>query len=323
MAHTTLRVAVTGAAGSIAYHFLFQMMDSIYAGYDVELRLLDLHQSLGILQAVKMELEDCAFKNLLSVVITDDPMHAFQNAQWIIMLGAHPRGKGMERSDLLACNGEIFSQQGSIIGQYADPNVQVVVVGNPCNTNAMIASAHAPQLPVSSFTAMMMLDSMRALSYLSSHMLWHTQDVRNVIVWGNHSQNVVADAGCVRVKNQPYDIDQVWRDTVWIPFVQQRGAQVIAQKGSSSSASAAYALIQHIHYLMQRDTDIFSLAVCSRGEYGSHPGTWVSLPHRMVAGERQVVLDLPLDAALQAKIQLSFDDCAHERDICKKLALIS
>lgn len=317
MLNKPLRIAITGAAGQIAYQFIFMLFERAFSGCVIELYLLDIANQIERLKAIKMELEDCAIAQLKYVLITDQAEVAFNQADWIIMLGAYPRMQGMQRSDLLSKNAQIFKMHGLVIDSLASKEVQVVVVGNPCNTNAMIASSAAKTIPKSAFTSMSVLDQNRAVSSLANYLQCSVDDIDGVVVWGNHSSTLVPDAHHATCRGLPIPITS-WMHEVWIPWVQNRGAQVIEQRGSSSAASAAYAICDHIRYLRQHNSAIFSLGVHSKGEYGSCEGTWVSMPHQMQNGQRILIDNIKHGLHMKKLLKLSFDELAEERSICNE-----
>lgn len=317
-----VRVAITGAAGNIAYSLLPLILTRLFSGRSLEFRLLDLESQRPRLEGVGMELEDLASDRLKSLILTSDEEEAFDQADWVLMLGAYPRQEGMERRDLLARNGAIFKRQGALIGAYASSGVQVVVVGNPCNTNAMIAAHAAHTLPPEAFTAMMMLDHNRARSMLAQLIGCQPHDVEGLAIWGNHSSTMVAEAEEIFVHGVPYQIDpnRLYHD--WLPAVQERGAAIIAKRGLSSAASAAWALCDHIELLTAQETGVFSVAVHATGVYGTTPGTWVSLPHRKRKG-RLCLEERVLSDRLQASFARSVQELAEEREACRALGLLS
>lgn len=316
-----IRIAITGAAGNIAYQFMFMLFERAFKGVRIDLRLLDLPNHIERMKGMKMELEDCAIEYLNDVIVTSEAADAFEGVDWIIALGAYPRLQGMERSDLLEKNAEIFKALGQSIDQYASKNVQVVVIGNPCNTNAMIASNAAPSIPKRAFTAMTLLDQNRAIQSLSDHLGCCVSDIDNLIIWGNHSATLVPSVEHASCRGERIVLDSLWYES-WVTWVQNRGASVIAQRGASSAASASYAICDHIRHLRMHDSKVFSLSVCSNGEYGSVAGTWVSMPHQMCAGERKLLNDWSVSDAMGQRLQISFEELASEKKLCEELSLL-
>lgn len=315
-----INIAITGGAGSIAYQLTFLLLNKL-SDKTIHLRLLDLESQMHKLTALKMEIEDCAFKNLASLVITSDIAEAFTDAQLIIMLGSYPRLLGMERKDLLIKNGIIFREQGRYIDEYAADDVQVIVVGNPCNTNAMIASSVCRRIPFHAFTALSLLDQNRAAQSLANYLDKPLSSFKDLAVWGNHSSTVVPDIWNSKINGQKVQIDQNWVYNIWIPFVRQRGADIIAKKGSSSSASAAHAILEHIENILAEETDIFSICVKSHGEYGSTPGTWVSMPHKKHLGKLILINKIEHDDRMLSLIEESFTELAEERQRCLEIGI--
>lgn len=322
MSAQPLRVAITGAAGNIAYQLAFMLFEKAFPGLNIELRLLDLPEQMAKLQGVAMELEDCALPGLSGICITDKSEVAFEQANWIIMLGAFPRLQGMERSDLLVRNAGIFNTLGRSIGQHASEKVQVIVVGNPCNTNAMIAANAAKNIAPSAFTSLSFLDQNRAVQALATHLGCPVQELSGVTVWGNHSAKLVTDLTSATCRGLPVSVDSAWVYDHWMPWVQNRGANVIKQRGASSAASAAHAVCEHIRHLRMLDSPIFSLGVQSKGEYGSVPGTWVSMPHQMRSGHRVLIDNYVHDERMLSLLKASFEELAIERKLCQELSLL-
>ena len=279
-----VNVAITGAAGQIGYALAFRVAAGALLGRDtpVNLHLLEITPALPALNGVVMELNDCAFPTLNKVVATDDAKVAFKDCQVALLVGARPRGPGMERKDLLLANAQIFSAQGKALNEVADRNVKVLVVGNPANTNALIARANAPELDQRNFTAMTRLDHNRALSQLAEKTGTHVNDITRMTIWGNHSATQYPDLSHAQVDGKPAKIlvDQKWIEESFIPVVQQRGAAVIKARGSSSAASAASAAIDHVRTWVHGtpEGDWVSMAVPSDGSYGIQPGVIYSYP---------------------------------------------
>lgn len=322
---TPVHVAVTGAAGQISYALLFRIISGDLAGADqpVVLHLLDIPDALGALQGIQMELADCAPPLLADVVVTDDPHVAFAEADMAFLVGARPRGPGMERQDLLHVNAEIFSVQGKALNAVAKPSVKVLVVGNPANTNALIAMKNAPDLPERCFSAMTRLDHNRAVGLLASHCGCAVTDVRQVSIWGNHSTTQYPDLHHALVKGQPALslVDEAWYRNDFIPTVQKRGAAVIAVRGKSSAASAAHAAFEHMRSWVHgtAENDWVSMAVPSDGSYGIAEGLIYSFPVKIRGGEFAIVQDLDIDEFSREKMALSEAELLLERDMVKHL----
>ena len=320
------RVAITGAAGQIGYQLAFRIASGQLLGPDtpVVLQLLEIPPALGALKGVEMELLDCAFPTLAGVVSTDQPDVAFRDANYALLVGARPRGPGMERKDLLLENAKIFSAQGKALNDHADRKVRVLVVGNPANTNALIAYSNAPDLDHARFTAMTRLDHNRALAQLSAKTGATVNDIRQMTIWGNLSATQYPDiAHCtVGGKPAPSLVDEAWVRDDFIPTVQQRGAAIIKARGASSAASAANAALDTVKSLLSPtpDGDWHSVAVCSDGSYGIEKGIIASMPIRTTAdGGWEVVQGLPIDAFSQEKIDATVAELLEERDAVKGL----
>ena len=309
---TPVRIAITGAAGQIGYSLLFRIASGAMLGPDtpVILQLLEVTPALGALSGVKMELDDCAFGPLVDVVCTDDANVAFGDADIAMLVGAMPRKDGMERSDLLSANGGIFKPQGQAISANAKKNVKVLVVGNPANTNSLIAMNNAPNIDPRQFTAMTRLDHNRAVSQLAQKLGRPTTSVKKMTIWGNHSTTQYPDLFHAEVdgKNAAQLInDQQWLEDTYIPTVAKRGAAVIKARGSSSAASAANAALEHIRSWVQGtpEGDWVSMAVPSDGSYGVPEGLISSFPCTCVNGEYSIVQGLDIDAFSRARIDAS------------------
>jgi malate dehydrogenase len=324
-----VRVAVTGAAGQIGYSLLFRIASGSMLGPDqpVILHLLEITPALGALGGVVMELDDCAFPLLAGVVATDDANRAFDGVNTALLVGSRPRTKGMERKDLLEANGAIFTVQGKALAAGAAADVRVLVVGNPANTNCLIAMSNAPTIPRDRFTAMTRLDHNRAKAQLAKRVGVPVTDVTRMTIWGNHSATQYPDAfhALVAGRNAAEVVgDQAWIENVFIPTVQQRGAAVIEARGSSSAASAANAAIDHVHDWMSGTPagDWVSMAVCSDGAYGVAEGLISSFPVTTADGAYRVVPDLGIDAFSRARIDASVNELAEERDAVGELGLL-
>jgi malate dehydrogenase len=293
----------------------------------VILQLLEITPALGALNGVKMELEDCAFPLLSDVVLTDDANVAFGDADVALLVGAMPRKDGMERKDLLSANGGIFKPQGEAIGRSAKKNVKVLVVGNPANTNALIALSHASGINPRQFTAMMRLDHNRAISQLAAKLGKPVSTVKKMTVWGNHSTTQYPDLSYCEVDGKPAKSlvnDQTWINDTFIPTVAKRGAAVIKARGASSAASAANAAIDHVRswVLGTQAGDWVSMAVPSDGSYGVPEGLVSSFPCTCAGGDYSIVKDLPIDADSRARIDASVAELKEERDAVRSLGLI-
>lgn len=323
-----VRVAVTGAAGQIGYALLFRIASGQMFGNDtdVSLNLLELPQTLGGLKGVAMELDDCAFPLLKNVVCTSDVNEAMKDVNWAVLVGAVPRKEGMERADLLKINGGIFTAQGRAINDHAADDVRVFVVGNPCNTNCLIAMNNAPDVPRNRFYAMTMLDELRARKQLAIKAGVPVTEVTRMTIWGNHSSTQYPDFYNARISDKPVTdkIDLQWLQNDFIPLIQKRGAEVIKARGASSAASAANAALMGVHHLVH-DTvqgETFSVAKASEGEYGVDEGLIFSFPCRTENGKLNVVKGLKHEAFGDEKIRLTLDELRHERDAVQALGLI-
>ena len=324
-----VRVVVTGAAGQIGYALLFRIASGQLLGPDtpVELRMLEIPQARGALDGVGMELDDCAFPLLSGYVATDDPNEAFDGANVCLLVGARPRTKGMERGDLLEANGAIFTVQGKAINDKAADDVRVLVVGNPANTNALIAMHSAPDVPNDRFTAMMRLDHNRALTQVAQKTGVQVAEVTNMTIWGNHSATQYPDVVHAKVSGKSaWDTisDEAWVADTFIPTVQTRGAAIIEARGGSSVASAANAAIDHMRdwVLGTPAGDWVSMGVPSKGEYGTPEGLIVGLPCTCSGGEWNVVEGIDLDEFSKPRIERSVAELEEERQAVKDLELI-
>ncbi len=325
----TVRVAITGAAGQIGYALLFRIASGAMLGPDVRvvLQLLEVTPALGALGGVRMELDDCAFPLLEGVVTTDDPRVAFADADVALLVGAMPRKDGMERGDLLSANGGIFKPQGAALGEVASRDVKVLVVGNPANTNALIAMRHATGLGPRNFTAMTRLDHNRAVSQLAAKVGRPVSSVRRMTIWGNHSALQYPDIAHCLVDGRPAPEvvgDEAWVRETFVPTVAKRGAAVIKARGSSSAASAANAAIDHVRSWVRGtpEGDWVSMAVPSDGSYGVAEGLVSSFPCECRDGEWRIVRGLAIDDHARGKIDASVGELADERDAVRGLGLI-
>ena len=322
---TPIHIAVTGAAGQISYSLLFRLAAGSFLGSDhpIVLHLLELPSAMNALQGVVMELNDCASPLLHRVEITDDPMVAFKNVDYAFLVGAHPRGPGMERKDLLEVNADIFSAQGKALNAVAARNVKVLVIGNPANTNALIALKNAPGLNPGNFSSMSRLDHNRAISQLADKCGVLTTDINNMIIWGNHSITQYPDLHHVRVKGQNALslVDESWFVNEFISTVQQRGAAVIKARGQSSAASAANAAIDQMRDWVfgTEEGNWVSMGVLSDGSYGIAKDLFFSFPVMVVNGEVIIVKGVDMNEFSMQKLSLTEAELLDERDAIKDL----
>jgi malate dehydrogenase len=326
---TPVRVAVTGAAGQIGYSLLFRIASGQMLGEDqpVILQLLDITPAMDALKGVAMELEDCAFPLLSDIVRTDDPSEAFGDVSYALLVGARPRSKGMERKDLLEANGGIFKPQGKALSDNAASDVKILVVGNPANTNALIAMNNAPNIPNERFTAMTRLDHNRAIAQVAAKTGTTVSDITKMTIWGNHSATQYPDLFHAEVKGQNAAAlvnDQAWLESDFIPTVQQRGAAIIEARGLSSAASAANAAIDHMRTwaLGSAKGDWVSMAIPSDGSYGVAEGIISSFPVTCANGKYEIVQGLDIDDFSRSRIDASVAELVEERDGVKELGLI-
>jgi len=322
-----ITVSITGAAGQIGYSLLFRLASGSVFGADqpVNLRLIEIEPALPALQGVKMELDDCAFPLLNEVVTTADLDEGFQGANWALLVGSVPRKAGMERGDLLGINGQIFTGQGQAIARAASPDIRVLVVGNPCNTNALIAMSNAIGVPKNRFFAMTRLDENRAKSQLAQKAGVHVSEVTNVTIWGNHSATQYPDFSNARISGRrATDVitDTAWLEGEFLSTVQQRGSAIIKARGASSAASAANAALDTVISLITPTPkeDWFSVAVASDGSYGVEPGLISSFLIRTLEnGKWEIVQGLPITKFSSEKIDASIHELKEERDAVKDL----
>jgi malate dehydrogenase len=324
-----VRVAVTGAAGQIGYAILFRIASGQLLGLDtpVHLSLLEIPAALKAVEGTAMELDDCAFPLLAGVDISDDPNKAFDGVSVALLIGARPRTKGMERSDLLEANGGIFKPQGKALNDHAASDIKVLVVGNPANTNCLIAKSHAPDIPAERFTSMMRLDHNRAIAQLAAKVGVTVGDVTNMTVWGNHSPTQYPDIFHAKVKGQDAAAaadDQEWLENDFIPTVQKRGAAVIDARGASSAASAANAAVDHVRdwVLGTTDGDWVSMGIPSDGSYGVDEGLIFGVPVTCSGGSYEVVQGLEMNEFSQSRLDVTVDELKDERETIKRLDLI-
>lgn len=324
-----VKVAVSGAAGQIGYALIFRIASGQMLGYetDIELQLLELEHALPALRGVAMELEDCAFPLLKKVTCTSDVNVAMRDANWVLLVGSVPRKEGMERSELLKINGKIFTTQGRAINDNAADDVRVFVVGNPCNTNCLIAMNNAPDVPNERFFAMTKLDELRARSQLAIKAGVDVTAVKEVTIWGNHSTTQYPDFYHAKINGKPVtDVitDLNWLQNDFIPMIQKRGATVIQARGASSAASAANAALMGVHDLTHQTAlgESYSVARCSRGEYGIDEGLIFSFPSVTEGGQSKIITGLTQNEFGKQKIQLTLDELRKERDAVRELELI-
>jgi malate dehydrogenase len=326
MQKPTKRVVVTGGAGQIAYSLLFRIANGDMLGPDqpISLNILELPEAMNSLQGVKMEIEDCAFPLLKEIRIGSNPKEIFDGAHYALLVGAKPRGPGMERGDLLKENGKIFIEQGKALNEVADKNAIILVVGNPCNTNCLITMTNAPKIPRKNFHAMMRLDQNRAVTQLALKANVDTTAVTNLTVWGNHSATQVPDFVNAKISGKPIEqaiTDKNWLEGEFLSTVQKRGATIIAARGKSSAASAASAAIDTIKALTTPTPkgEWFSTAVCSDGNsYGIQENLIFGFPCRSKGnGDYEIVKDIPWNDFLKAKIKVTEKELIEERELSK------
>ncbi|HEY3695449.1 malate dehydrogenase [Phenylobacterium sp.] len=320
-----IRVAVTGAAGNIGYALLFRIASGEMFGKDqpLILQLLEIPAEgpQKALKGVAMELEDCAFPLLQDMVLTDDANVAFKDASWCLLVGSKPRGPGMERADLLKDNGRIFIAQGKAIDAVAADDARIAVVGNPCNTNCMIAASQARRLPAERFTAMVRLDENRGRAQLAKKAGVSITDVSELFIYGNHSPTMFADFTHAKIGGKPAAEvigDDAWLKNEYLPTVGKRGAAIIDARGQSSAASAANALIDHVRDLTTPGT-VHSVAIPSNGRYGFAQGVWAGMPVRSTATGYEVVTSYQMDEFARSKIAITNDELVAERDTVKDM----
>ncbi|MES1950045.1 malate dehydrogenase [Salinisphaera sp. S4-8] len=318
-----VRVAITGGAGQISYSLIFRIAAGDMLGPDqpVILQLLEIPPAMDALNGVMMEVNDCAFPLVKDIIGTDKPEEAFKDADICLLVGAKPRGKGMERSDLLKANADIFSVQGKAINDHASRDVKVLVVGNPANTNALIAASNAPDLDKGQFTAMMRLDHNRALSQLAQKTGTQVTDIDKMIVWGNHSATQYPDISHATVNGKAaLDlVDRHWYENDFIPTVQKRGAAIIEARGASSAASAASAAIDHIHDWVNGSKGIVSMGIPADGSYGVEEGIMYSYPVTCKNGQYEIVQDLEIDEFSRDRMKQTEDELRSEREAVSEL----
>jgi malate dehydrogenase len=321
------RVAVTGAAGQIGYAILFRIASGQMLGPDekIDLRLLEIPDALKAAEGTAMELVDCAFPLLENIDITAEPNEAFDGVNVALLVGARPRSKGMERADLLEANGQIFKPQGKALNDSAADDVKILVVGNPANTNALIAQSNAPDIPAERFTAMTRLDENRAVAMLANKLEVSVADVQDLVVWGNHSPTMFPDLFNAKVKGErAVDAvdDMAWYENDYMPAVGKRGAAIIEARGASSAASAANAAIDAVRDWVQGADGLRSMSVPSKGWYDIDEGLVCSVPVRCSGGDYQVVEDLEVGDFARSKLDITVGELREERDAVQKLELV-
>ena len=320
-----VRVTITGAAGQIGYQLAFRIASGQMLGNDqpVILQLLEIPPALPALKGVVMELDDCAFGTLAGIVATDDPDVAFKDADYALLVGARPRGPGMERKDLLEANAAIFSVQGKAMNKHASRGIKVLVVGNPANTNSLIAKSNAPDLDPRNFTAMTRLDHNRAKAQLAARTSSHVNDIKCMTIWGNHSATQYPDINHASVNGKQASslVDKNWLTSEFIPVVQQRGAAIIKARGASSAASAASAAIDHMHdwVLGTPGEDWVSMAIPADGSYGIEPGIIYSYPVRCRGGDYEIVQGLEIDEFSRERMDQTEAELREERAAIEEL----
>jgi malate dehydrogenase len=321
-----MRVVVTGAAGQIGYALLFRIASGQMLGPDekIDLRLLEIPDAVKAAEGTALELQDCAFPLLASTEIFDDPKKAFDGVEVALLVGARPRTKGMERADLLEANGAIFTEQGRALAEGASDNVRILVVGNPANTNCLIAMNNAHDIPRERFTAMTRLDENRAVAQLAEKVGVGVEDVQDLAVWGNHSPTMFPDLFNAKVNGERAvdKVDMGWYENEYIPRVGKRGAEIIEARGASSAASAANAAIDHVRDWVLGADGLRSMAVRSDGSYGVDEGLISSFPVRMGGGDYEIEQGLEVEEFARARIDRSVAELREERDAVKGLGLV-
>jgi malate dehydrogenase len=321
-----MKVTVTGAAGQIGYALLFRIASGQMLGPDekIELRLLEIPDAVKAAEGTALELQDCALPLLASTEIYDDPVKAFDGVEVALLVGARPRTKGMERADLLEANGQIFKPQGEALSAGAADDVRILVVGNPANTNALIAMSNASDIPRRRFTAMTRLDENRAVAQLAEKLDVGVEDVQDLVVWGNHSPTMFPDLFNAKVKGQRAadQVDMDWYEKEYIPRVGKRGAEIIEARGASSAASAANAAIDHVRDWVLGADGLRSMAVPSDGSYGVEEGLVSSFPVRVTGGEYEIEQGLEVADFARGKIDATVNELKEERNAVRELGLV-
>lgn len=313
-------VTITGAAGNIAYSLIFRILSKIpFKTTDkINLTLLDIELSQKSLTGLRFEVEDCAFSSLNKIVTTDNSEKAFNDSDYIIMVGAKPRSKGMERSDLILDNAGIFKSQAETINNVCSSSTKIIVVGNPANTNALIVNHNTPNIPNENITSLMKLDQNRAKSILASKLDKRVEEIHQMIIWGNHSTTQVPDLYNCKVNSTKVNIDESWIHDTFIPKVQKRGGEIIDFRGSSSAASAASAIYDHINILENGSSEWESLGIMTSGEYDITSGLMFSLPLNMSESSYRVITDVNVNTKIIDLIKSSEQELLKERDIVKQ-----
>lgn len=316
----TKNITITGAAGNIAYSLIFRILSNPpFKDTDkINIRLLDISQSQKSLMGLKYEIEDCAFESLENLLITDDPELAFTDADYILMVGAKPRSKGMERSDLILDNAEIFRSQAQIVNDVCSKKTKIVIVGNPANTNALIMNYNTPKIPNENITSLMKLDQNRAKSILATKLDERVENIKNMVIWGNHSTTQVPDLYNCVIPSKEISLEHSWIHDTFIPRVQKRGGEIIEFRGLSSAASAASAIYDHIYVLEFGSDDCEALGVLSTGEYNISPDLMFSFPLTINDGTFTVIDNLDINDSLIALIKQTEEELLKEREIVKK-----
>jgi malate dehydrogenase len=318
------KVTVTGAAGAIGYAVLFRIASGQMLGPDtkVHLNLLEIPDATKAAEGTALELFDCAFPLLAGIDIYDDAKQAFDGCNVGLLIGARPRSKGMERADLLEANGAIFKPQGEALNAGAADDIKVLVVGNPANTNSLIARTHAPDIPAERFTAMTRLDENRAVGQLAQKLEVEVSDIEDLVVWGNHSPTMFPDLHNAKVNGSRPEVDQDWYESSYLPRVGKRGAEIIEARGASSAASAANAAIDHVRDWVLGADGMRSMVVPTTGAYGIEEGLQCSLPVRVSGGEYEIVEGLEITEFAQSKIDATVDELRGERSAVADLGLV-
>ncbi len=317
-------ITITGAAGNISYSLIFRLLSgNIFSDNSkIQLNLLDIKEALPILLGVKYEIEDCAFNNLDSILITDNPEKAFADADFVLLLGAKPRLKGMQRADLLLDNANIFQDQAKIIDNFAKSSAKIIIVGNPANTNALIILHHTKKIPSENITSLMRLDQNRAKSILGSKVNKPVESIKQLIVWGNHSTTQFPDISNTLISNENSfikSLDASWIDDIFIPRVQNRGAEIIEHRGKSSAASAASAIYDHLHALVNGSNDWESMGVIGNNSYGIDSEIFFSFPLNITDSSLSIINNLVISEAASNYIKKSEAELISERDIIKDI----
>jgi len=317
-------ITITGAAGNISYSLIFRLLSgNIFSDNSkIQLNLLDIKEALPVLLGVKYEIEDCAFNNLDSILITDNPEKAFADADFVLLLGAKPRSKGMERADLLLDNANIFQCQAKIIDNFAKSSAKIIIVGNPANTNALIIQHHTKKISSENITSLMRLDQNRAKSILGSKVNKPVEFIKQLVVWGNHSATQFPDISNTLISNENSfikSLDVNWIDDIFIPRVQNRGAEIIEHRGKSSAASAASAIYDHLHVLVNGSNDWESMGVIGNNSYGIDNEIFFSFPLNITDSSLSIINNLVISEAASNYIKKSEAELISERDIIKDI----